>query len=164
MLTWLSRYFSPLWHHSRTSYLDTSQHNGRVEGKLHHILDTIRELTTATSTPSMLSTPLIGVLHLSYNTKHLCCMTQLIIRAFLKFLVYECFVLLQPHECIKLQPHSQLCCFLGYGIEQKGHKSYDPIAKRLWISRHVVFWEHKMFYTLSISWILLLQLSMWILF
>ena len=114
----------------------------------------------------MLSTPLIGVLHLSYNTKHhICCMTQLIIRAFLKFLVYECFVLLQPHECIKLQPHSQLCCFLGYyGIEQKGHKCYDPVAKRLRISRNVVFWEHKMPYTLSISWILLLQLSMWILF
>ena len=98
----------------------------------------------------MLSTPLIGVLHLSYNTKRpICCMTQLIIRAFLKFLVYACFVLLQPHESIKLQPHSQLCCFLGYGIEQKEYRCYNPVAKRLRISRHVVFWEHKMFYTLS---------------
>ena len=68
-------------------------------------------------------------------------MTQLIIRAFLKFLVYTCFVLLQPH--------SQLCCFLRYGIEQKGYMCYDLIAKWLRISHHVVFWEHKLFYTLS---------------
>jgi hypothetical protein len=25
---------------------------------------------------------------------------------------------------------------------------YDPVAKRLQVSRHVVFWEHKMFYSL----------------
>uniref|UniRef100_A0A2N9GBX0 Reverse transcriptase Ty1/copia-type domain-containing protein n=1 Tax=Fagus sylvatica TaxID=28930 RepID=A0A2N9GBX0_FAGSY len=59
-----------------------------------------------------------------------------------------CFVLLQPHERTKLQPRSQLCCFLGYGLEEKGYRCYDPVAKRLRVSRHVVFWEHKMFYSL----------------
>ena len=38
--------------------------------------------------------------------------------------------------------------FLGYGIGQKGYRCYDPIRKRLRVSRHVVFWEHKMFYQL----------------
>ena len=59
-----------------------------------------------------------------------------------------CFVLLQDHERNKLQSHSRLCCFLGYGIGKKGYRCYDPISKHLRVSRHVVFWEHKMFYQL----------------
>jgi hypothetical protein len=64
--------------------------------------------------------------------------------------VFGCvyFILLQPHERIKLQSRSQLCCFLGYGLEEKGYRCYDPVAKHLRVSRHVVFWEHKMFYSL----------------
>ena len=38
--------------------------------------------------------------------------------------------------------------FLGYGIGKKRYRSYDPISKRLRVSRHVVFWEQKMFYQL----------------
>ena len=118
---------------------------------VYYILDTIRALTTTASTPLMLSTPLIGVPHLSYYTKYHMnyCMTQLPIKAFLKFLVYACFVPLHAQECTKLQPHSPFCCFLGYRIEQKGYRCYDPIAKQLRISRHVVFLVHKMYYTLS---------------
>ena len=59
-----------------------------------------------------------------------------------------CFVLLHDHERNKLQSHSRLCCFLGYGIGQKGYRCYDPIEKRLLVSRHVAFWEHRMFYQL----------------
>jgi hypothetical protein len=56
-----------------------------------------------------------------------------------------CFVTLPPHERTKLEPRSRLCCFLGYGITQKGYRCYDPITQQLRISRHVEFWEHKMF-------------------
>ena len=35
-----------------------------------------------------------------------------------------------------------------YGIGQKGYRCYDSISKRLRVSPHVVFWEHKMFYQL----------------
>ena len=59
-----------------------------------------------------------------------------------------CFVLLHDHERHKLQSRSRLCCFLGYGIGQKGYRCIDPNSKRLRVSRHVVFWEHKMFYQL----------------
>lgn len=34
-------------------------------------------------------------------------------------------------------------------IEHKGYRCYDPVAKRLRISHHVVFSKHKMYYTLS---------------
>ena len=56
--------------------------------------------------------------------------------------VFGCFLfffLLQDHERNKLQSCSRLCCFLGYGISQKGYRCYDPISKRLRVSRHVVF-------------------------
>jgi hypothetical protein len=60
-----------------------------------------------------------------------------------------CFFLFQPHEYSKLEPRSRLCCFLGYGIEHKGYRCWDPISQRLRISHHVVFWEHTTFNSFS---------------
>jgi hypothetical protein len=56
------------------------------------------------------------------------------------------FVLLQPHERTKLEPCFQLYFFLGYGVVQKIYRCYDPMSHRLRISRHVVFWEHRLFH------------------
>jgi hypothetical protein len=42
-----------------------------------------------------------------------------------------CFVSLPSHEQNKLEPRSQLCCFLGYGVSQKGFRCYDPIPHHL---------------------------------
>jgi hypothetical protein len=56
-----------------------------------------------------------------------------------------CFIPLLSHERNKLEPWSQLCCFLGYDISQKGFCCYDPISHRLRISCHVEFWEHQTF-------------------
>ena len=67
----------------------------------------------------------------------------------LKVFGCACFVLLQPYEHSKLESRSRLCCFLGYRIEHKGYRCWDPVSKRLRISRHVIFWEHKMFSYLS---------------
>jgi hypothetical protein len=60
-----------------------------------------------------------------------------------------CFVTLLTHERTKLEPRSRLCCLIGYGLTQKGYCCYDPTAKRLCISRHVEFWEYKMFTSIS---------------
>ena len=60
-----------------------------------------------------------------------------------------CFVSLPPHERTKLQPRTRLCCFLGYGVSQKGFRCYDPISHRLRVSRHVEFWEHRSFMSLQ---------------
>ena len=38
--------------------------------------------------------------------------------------------------------------FLGMELVKECYRCYDPISKRLRVSRHVVFWEHKMFYQL----------------
>ncbi|OMO98638.1 hypothetical protein CCACVL1_04141 [Corchorus capsularis] len=39
----------------------------------------------------------------------------------------------------------------GYGIEQKGYRCYDPIAKRIRVSRHVAFFEHIPYYSIPES-------------
>uniref|UniRef100_A0A2N9EKK8 Uncharacterized protein n=1 Tax=Fagus sylvatica TaxID=28930 RepID=A0A2N9EKK8_FAGSY len=154
--------FSTILKHYRTifhtSCAGTSQQNRRAERKLRHILDTVRALTNAASTPVSFwgEAALTAVYTINCCPSPVVQNTTLYERLFgtapnyslLKVFGCVCFVLLQPHEHTKLQPRSQLCCFLGYGLEEKGYQCYDPVAKRLRVSRHVVFWEHKMFYSL----------------
>ena len=152
--------FTDILHQSGTiphsSCASTSQQNGRAERKLRHILDVVRAITLVATTPSSFwgeaaltavytinrcPSPIIknqtpyGLLFGSSPSYDL-----------LRVFGYVCFVLLHEHERNKLQSRSRLCCFLGYGIGKKGYRCYDHISKRLRVSRHVVFWEHKMFY------------------
>jgi hypothetical protein len=60
-----------------------------------------------------------------------------------------CLLSLLLHTNAPNLNHDLDCCFLSYGVTQKGYRRYDPIAKRLRISRHVEFWEHKMFTSIS---------------
>uniref|UniRef100_A0A2N9EUN8 Integrase catalytic domain-containing protein n=1 Tax=Fagus sylvatica TaxID=28930 RepID=A0A2N9EUN8_FAGSY len=151
------KHYGTIFH---TSCAGTSQQNGRAERKLCHILDTVRALTNAASTPALFwgEAALTAVYTINRCPSPVIQNTTPYERLFgtapnyslLKVFGCVCFVLLQPHERTKLQPRSQLCCFLGYGFEEKGYRCYDPIAKRLRVSRHVVFWEHKMFYSLPL--------------
>ena len=136
----------------------TSQQNGRAKHILRHILDVIRATTIAASTPSQFwgEASLTAVYTINrcpspivqnqtpYDLLFGSSPSYELLRVFR----CVCFVLLHDHERNKLQSHSRLCCFLGYGFGQKGYRCYDPISKRLRVSRHVVFWEHKMFYQL----------------
>ena len=136
----------------------TSQQNGRAERKLRHILDVVRATTIAASTPSQFLGEAVLIVVYTINR----CPSPIVQNqtpydllfgsspSYDLFRVFGCvcFVLLQDHERNKLQSRSCLCCFLGYGIGQKGYRCYDPISKRLCVSRHVVFWEHKIFYEL----------------
>ena len=136
----------------------TSQQNGRAERKLRHILDVVRATTIAASTPSQFWGE--AALTVVYTINR--CPSPIIQNQtpydllfgyspfydLLRVFGCVCFVLLHDHERNKLQSRSRLCCFLGYGIGQKGYRCYDPISKRLRVSRYVVFWEHKMFYQL----------------
>jgi hypothetical protein len=139
-------------HHSCPN---TSQQNGCAERNHRHILDTVRALLLSASipehfrgeaaltaiytinrfpSPTTLNRPLYELLYGSppdYRS--------------LRIFGCVCFVLLPPYERTKLEPRSRLCCFLGYGIEHKGYRYYDPISKRLCISQHVTFWEHRFF-------------------
>jgi hypothetical protein len=138
------------------SCLSNSQQNGRAERKLRHILDTVHALLLSSLVPThflgeatlttvytmnRLPTPILANCtpheRMFDTSPHLP-----LIRVFGS----ACFVLLQSHERTKLEPRFWLCCYLGYGVEQKGYRCHDHVSHRLRIFHHVVFWEYKLFH------------------
>ncbi|GFS40568.1 hypothetical protein Acr_00g0069360 [Actinidia rufa] len=116
----------------------TSQQNGRAERKHRHLLDTTRALLISSGYPerfwgeaaliaaytiNRVPSPLLGNLTL-YERLYGTPPDYHSLRVF----GCACFVLLQPHERTKLEPRSRLCCFLGYGIEHKGYRCWDPLS------------------------------------
>jgi hypothetical protein len=144
---------------SQYSCPGTSQQNGRAERKHRHILDTVRTLLISSSCPEHFwgEAALTAVYTINRVPMPVIQNQSPYERLYgtppsydlLKVFGCTCFVLLQPHERNKLEPRARICCFLGYGIKHKGYRCWDPLSQRLRISRHVIFWEHKMFSSLS---------------
>ena len=57
--------------------------------------------------------------------------------------VFGCraYVMIQKDQRKSLQPHSMACIFLGYSEEIKGWRCYDPVSKKIIVSRDVIFNE-----------------------
>ena len=81
---------------------------------------------------SLLCTPLIIFLPQLHTTNHHLSFSMV------KLLTTP-LVSLPSHERTKLQPRTRLCCFLGYGVSQKGFRCYDPISHRLCVFHYVKF-------------------------
>ena len=107
----------------------TSQKNGRVERKLHHIFDTVRALLLSTKVPA----PFWGeaalhtvraINHIPSDVIHTQTPYEHLFGSppdyhHLRSFGSACFALLQPHEHNKLKPRSSLCCLLDYNKTQK---------------------------------------------
>ena len=61
--------------------------------------------------------------------------------AHLKVFGSECFMHIPDEERTKLEPKSCKCIFLGYDMESKAYRLYDPEARKVWLSRDMVFQE-----------------------
>jgi histone deacetylase 1/2 len=130
----------------------TSQQNGRAERILRTLNDSLRTLLFHASVP------------LSFWPDALATTTYLLKRRpchrcanytpyellygvapsydHLRVFGYRCYpntAATTPH---KLAPRSVACIFLGYPVEQKGYRCYDPTTHRIITSRHVYFDEH----------------------
>uniref|UniRef100_A0A2N9IJC8 Integrase catalytic domain-containing protein n=1 Tax=Fagus sylvatica TaxID=28930 RepID=A0A2N9IJC8_FAGSY len=133
----------------------TSQQNGCAERKLRHILDVVRTLLISASVlehfwGEAALTVVYTINRIPLPTTHKKSPFELLYDKLpdyssLRVFGCVCFVSVPSHERNKLEPRSRLCCFLGYGISQKGFRCYDPISRRLRISHHVEFWEHQTF-------------------
>jgi hypothetical protein len=53
----------------------------------------------------------------------------------------SCFLLLRPYSVHKLMFRSKRCIFLGYSTNQSGYRCLDPVSRKVYVSRHVVFDE-----------------------
>ena len=47
----------------------------------------------------------------------------------------------------KLDPKAEKCIFIGYSLEQKGYRCYNPVTRKLRVSRDVVFDEMSSWYS-----------------
>jgi hypothetical protein len=54
----------------------------------------------------------------------------------------QCFPFLTPYTTHKLHPKTIPCVFLRYPLHTKGYLCLDPITKRVYTSRHVLFNEN----------------------
>ena len=110
----------------------TSQQNGRAERKHRHILDVVRTLLISASLPERFwgeaaLTAVYTINRIPSPTTHIKSPLRLLYGQtpdYFSLWVFrcDCFVSLSPHEGTKLQPRAHLCCFLGYGVSQKGFR------------------------------------------
>ncbi|KAG9447257.1 hypothetical protein H6P81_013385 [Aristolochia fimbriata] len=136
----------------------TPQQNGIAERKHRHILDTTRALLLSSSVPRVfwgeaVLTSVYIINHLSSPVLNNSTPFDSLYGASpdyssLRVFGSTCFVLLHERERDKLSAQSTMCVFLGYGLQQKGFRCFDPVANKLRISRNVRFREKISFYSL----------------
>jgi hypothetical protein len=66
--------------------------------------------------------------------------------AHLKVFGCSCFVYLPSTKRDKLDSRAVKCIFLGYSQTQKGYRFYDPLQKKMYVSRDVRFSKDTLYY------------------
>uniref|UniRef100_A0A2N9HM25 Integrase catalytic domain-containing protein n=1 Tax=Fagus sylvatica TaxID=28930 RepID=A0A2N9HM25_FAGSY len=123
------KHYGTIFH---TSCAGTSQQNGRAERKLRHILDTVRALTNAASTPVSFWGE--AALTAVYTINR--CPSPVIQNT-------------TPYErAPNFNPALNYVVFLAMALKKRGTGVMIQLPNVFESLGHVVFWEHKMFYSL----------------
>ncbi|MCO5612585.1 hypothetical protein L7F22_066853 [Adiantum nelumboides] len=66
--------------------------------------------------------------------------------SYMKVFGCVCYVHVPNEARKKMEPKAVKCIFLGYPIEKKGYKCYDPTTRQVYVSRDARFCEHEPWY------------------
>ncbi|KAK2966046.1 hypothetical protein RJ640_001980 [Escallonia rubra] len=135
---------------------ETPQQNGVSERKNRHILEVVRTLMSDSHIPST-----FWVEAASTAVHLINCLPSSVLKSnspyyslfntfpdYSRFHVFGCvcFVHLPTHERTKFSKQAAMCVFVGYSADQKGFLCYDPLIRRVRISRHVIFMKNLPYY------------------
>jgi hypothetical protein len=130
--------------------------NGIAECKHRHLLETAPTLMIASSVPPHFWVDIVSTATYLINIQpsstlqddipfeRLCGKTSNY--SSLRLFSCVCYVLLASRERTKLTAQSIECVLLGYSVEYKGYRCWDPVARRMRMPQDVVFDESRRFY------------------
>lgn len=143
--------------HLQMSCPHTSPQNGKAECILRSLNNIVRSLLFQAQLPGSLwvealntATYLINrhpIKTLGRHTTFFALYGTHLSYSHLRVFGCKCYPNLSATTPHKLAPRSTMCVFLGYPLNHKGYRCFDPVSNRVIISRHVVFDEHSFPYT-----------------
>ncbi|KAM2925447.1 hypothetical protein FF1_042962 [Malus domestica] len=128
----------------------TPEQNGCAERKHRHLVETARTLLVASHVPHVFWVEAFSTAIYLINRLPISGLTispwEILFNQppdYSKLRVFgcQCFPWLKPYVHSKLDAKSKSCIFLGYSLQHKGYRCFDPIDNRVYISRHVLFHE-----------------------
>lgn len=89
------------------------------------------------------------ILHLKTPLDYLSAITKIPSALSLQPCIFGCtvFVHIPKHERSKFSPCAEKCVFVGYGVNQKGYRCYNPKTRKIITSIHCDFLETEFFYS-----------------
>ncbi|CAH9126696.1 unnamed protein product [Cuscuta epithymum] len=136
----------------RKSCPDTPQQNGVAERKHRHLLELTRTMLLEASIPSQfwvdaiftaayiinrLPSPLLG-----HSSPYERLFQKSPDYAFMRVFGCSCFPNISASSANKLSARSVHCVFIGYASGYKGYRCLEPKSGRVYVSRHVRFFEN----------------------
>ncbi|KAL0744719.1 hypothetical protein Bca101_101224 [Brassica carinata] len=140
----------------QTSCPYTPQQNGVAERKNRHLMEVARSLMFQSNVPKRFWSDAVATACYLINRTPTKILNEKApfevlnkykpVLDYLKVFGCLCFVLKPGEMRNKLEARSTKAVFIGYSSTQKGYKCYDPIARRVLVSRDVKFLEDRGYY------------------